>query len=50
MNKQFDFFYKNFQLFYDTKDVIIDYGRSTGAKIAISKTAHTHTHTHTVQK
>lgn len=40
MNKQFDFFYKNFQLFYDTKDVIIDYGNNTEAKITISKAVH----------
>lgn len=38
MNEQFDFFYKNFQLFYDIEGGIIDYGQNLKAKIVISKT------------
>jgi len=37
MNKQFNFFLKNFRLFYDIDDVEIEYGKSEGKPVSISR-------------
>lgn len=37
MNKQFDYFIKNIQLFYEIQDIAIDYGQKPDVKISISE-------------
>lgn len=39
MNKQFDYFIRNFELFYNIKNIDIDYGLEFDANIKISKSA-----------